>query len=98
MMEIIRQVTAMTNREKLTKTNIYDLLCTIQKALLEDDGKISGLCVIEDIERKPRSCPEGSPCGMCIANWLNTEAEPPEPPSVKPQWHDAMMKNFLRKE
>ena len=84
----------MTNREKLIKTNIYDLLCTIQKALMEDGGKISGLCVIEDIERKPRSCPEeGSMCGMCIANWLNQDAEP-----SKPQWQESLMKNFLRKE
>lgn len=84
----------MTNREKLIKTNIYDLLCTIQKALIEDPcGNISGLCVIEDIEKKPRSCPEGSTCGMCIANWLNQETDQP-----KPQWQDAMMKNFLRKE
>ena len=83
----------MTNREKLTKTNIYDLLCTIQKALMEDGGKISGLCVIEDIERKPRSCPEGSPCGKCIQAWLNQEAD-----QSKPQWQEVMMKNFLRKE
>lgn len=83
----------MTNHEKLAKTNIYDLLCTIQKALIEDGCEISGLCVIEDIERKPRPCPEGSTCGMCIANWLNQEVSPP-----KPQWQDAMMKNFLRKE
>lgn len=82
----------MTNREKLTKTNIYDLLYTIQEALSEDGGKISGLCVIEDIEKKPRSCPEGSTCGMCIANWLNQETDQP-----KPQWHDSLMKSFLRK-
>lgn len=93
MMEFIRQVTAMTNREKLIKTNIYDLLCTIQKALIEDGCEISGLCVIEDIERKPRTCPDGITCGMCIANWLNQEADQP-----KPQWQDVMMKNFLRKE
>ena len=88
----------MTNREKLLKTNIYDLLCTIQKAytiqaLLEDDGKISGVCVIENIEKKPRPCSEDGICSMCIANWLNQEADPP-----KPQWQRSLMMNFLRKE
>lgn len=37
-------------------------------------------------------CPEGSTCGMCIANWLSQETDQP-----KPQWQDAMMKNFLRR-
>ena len=62
----------MTNREKLTKTNIYDMLCDLNKAMAGfrcdcimdalTDGKndYSALCC-------------GS-CGECIAKWLSEEA------------------------
>ena len=72
----------MTNREKLIKTNIYDLLCEIQdgiSCIRESDG-ISGLCVIEDITKEPKACPSedsfGKSCGECIAKWLDEEAQP----------------------
>ena len=78
----------MTNREKLTKTNIYDLMMTIQ-----DTG-----CPIWIVTGDAPSCwdnctEDKEMCGSCVQDWLNREADQP-----KPQWQDAMMKNFLRKE
>ena len=70
----------MTNREKILKTNTYDLLCRIQRSLSESGGKISGLCIIEDLEGKARPCPDensfGKGCELCIADWLSEEASP----------------------
>lgn len=69
----------LTNRDKLIKTSPYDLLCEIQSALSSSDDNISGLCIIEDITKRARQCPEenwfGSRCRECIANWLNEEAK-----------------------
>lgn len=72
----------MTNREKLIKTNIYDLLCSIQDGICcirESDG-ITGLCIIEDITKEPRACPStgsfGKGCADCIAVWLDEETQP----------------------
>lgn len=60
----------MTNREKLLKTNIYDLLCEINKNLLNVD--FYGACIMQglDVDYK---C--GHNCGECIAKWLNEEAK-----------------------
>lgn len=69
----------MTNRNKLQNLNTYDLLCRIQRSLSDSGDKISGLCVIEDITRKSRPCPNddsfGNGCELCIADWLNKEAD-----------------------
>lgn len=66
----------MTNREKLTKTNIYDLLCRMQR--VHSDSNLSGLCVIENITGCERPCPGedsfGWECPECIAQWLGEEA------------------------
>ncbi len=68
----------MTNREKLIQTNIYDLLCSIQNSLSGSGAELSGLCIIEDITKKGKPCPEevwfGSRCSECIAKWLDEEA------------------------
>ena len=81
----------MTNREKILRTNLYDLMMTIQRS--------SMCCPIEVMGDKPPNadCEKGLlrlyQCPECIQEWLNAEADQP-----KPTWHDAMMKNFLRKE
>jgi hypothetical protein len=62
----------MTNRQKLIETNIYDLLCEMNKA-------ITGFkcdCVMEaltgfKIKYSSYCCDS---CGECIARWLNEEA------------------------
>ena len=68
----------MTNREKLTKTNIYDLLCRMQRSAFFADSELSGLCVIENITGCERPCPGedsfGYVCPECIARWLGEEA------------------------
>lgn len=68
----------MTNRKKLIQTNIYDLLCSIQNSL--SGAELSGLCIIEDITKKGKPCPEevwfGSRCSECIAKWLDEEVCP----------------------
>lgn len=59
----------MTNREKLTKTNIYDLMMMIQKTgcpiwiVMGEAPPCWDNCV-EDEEK----------CGDCIAQWLGEEA------------------------
>ena len=67
----------MTNREKLIKTGVYDLLCLMQERVCNDDA-ISGLCIVENIEGKPLPCPEGCSlghgCRECIEKWLDKEA------------------------
>lgn len=89
----------MTNREKyITKRDEYDTMMEI--------GKVTEYCPIyavvgDDIPYEMRKrlaekgCSEYSEaeCSECIQKWLNQEADQP-----KPQWQDAMMKNFLRKE
>lgn len=57
----------MTNREKLTKTNIYDLLCRI-------NSQTPCFCIIQALgdENKPDICDDK--CDKCIESWLNEEA------------------------
>ena len=80
----------MTNREKyFLKRDPYDLLM---------DMWLRFYCPIEIITGEKPECPPDaryapSDCGKCVQAWLNQEADQP-----KPQWRDAMMKNFLRKE
>ena len=61
----------MTNREKLIQTNIYDVLCNMNKA-------ITGFrcdCVIAALTdgEKTYGTECGGKCGDCIQNWLNEE-------------------------
>lgn len=62
----------MTNREKLIQTNIYDLLCRIDKGI-----KSQATCVIETLDKDNacKRCDLGKQCPECIAKWLNEEAE-----------------------
>lgn len=65
----------MTNYEKLAKTNLYDLLCTIQTTA--KGPYFSGLCVIENITGKGRECSDitGEGCKNCISDWLREEVD-----------------------
>lgn len=65
----------MTNREKLIKTNIYDLLCTINGNMLD----IFAFCIMETLPGNYDECifpayKRGERCNECIAKWLNEEA------------------------
>lgn len=68
----------MTNREKLTKTDIYDLLCRMQHNLSTID--LSGLCVLEEVTGRRCACPpipsKPDKCNRCISLWLGEEARP----------------------
>lgn len=78
----------MTNREKyITKRDEYDLMMTIQSTgcpiwIVTGDAPSCWDNCIEDKEM----------CSSCVQQWLNEEADQP-----KPQWHDSLMKSFLRK-
>lgn len=60
----------MTNREKLTKTNIYDLLNKMQH---NNFYRKNCQCVIEYVVGKEIKC-TGEGCDRCIEQWLNEEA------------------------
>lgn len=66
----------MTNRQKLIETNIYDLLCNINKAITGFNCD----CVMEAVTgSKIRNNPLcdafcNDTCGQCIQNWLDEEA------------------------
>ena len=68
----MRGVIQMTNREKLIKTNIYDLLCNMNKAITGFHCDCVMHCLTEG--EKGYSCECGGKCGECIAKWLNEEA------------------------
>ena len=83
----------MTNREKyFLKRDEYDTMMAINFRMHKN-------CPIEVIgAEKPKCMPSiyglaQTNCDECIQNWLNQEAD-----QSRPQWQDAMMKNFLRKE
>ena len=62
----------MTNRQKLIETNIYDLLCSINKAIT-GFSCYCVMCALTDVGINYSSdCCES--CGECIARWLNEEA------------------------
>lgn len=63
----------MTNRQKLIQTNIYDLLCNLNKAL-------TGYwrdCIMDALTDGEKAYGTGccGKCGECIAKWLNEEAK-----------------------
>ncbi len=58
----------MTNRERILKTNEYDLLTNIQKCLLESECR----CILDLLSAKYVHC-ENESCNECIRKWLNRE-------------------------
>lgn len=70
----------MTNREKLLKMNIYDVLCDMNEKLAFLDIDEYPCCVIQIFDTG-RDCLNiinnhtYRQCGECIANWLNEEAK-----------------------
>lgn len=60
----------MTNRQRLIDTNIYDLLCNLNKNLQE--GKTYCECIMQALSVKSKC---DYKCGKCIAKWLNEEAK-----------------------
>jgi len=61
----------MTNREKLLKSNIFDVLCDMNKNLLKESPY--GVCIMQGLD-VDRECEYN--CGECIAKWLGEEARP----------------------
>ena len=87
----------MTNYRKFLRTNVHDQLMAMND-ILKNNEEV--LCIMEQLTGQyKRSCnnqeriSNRQQCSDCIQRWLNTEADCP-----RPQWQDAMMKNFLRKE
>lgn len=64
----------MTNREKLTKTALYDLILQINQGLTEDECVIQVLLGVAK-ELRPCPLPYDCKCEECIQNWLNKEAK-----------------------
>ena len=62
----------MTNRQKLIETNIYDLLCNMNKAITGFQCDCV-MCALTDGKITYSSDCWGS-CGECIAKWLGEEA------------------------
>lgn len=65
----------MTNREKLIKTNIYDLLFRLNQNILALDNAES--CIMSYIKdgRKSKKIECDKCCVSCISLWLDEEAE-----------------------
>lgn len=75
----------MTNREKLNRECIYDLLCRInaemkrKKAQTNNDFRLCIMDILENGECGRCSLCNGSrrgddiECGMCIGKWLNSK-------------------------
>ena len=66
----------MTNRQKLIETNIYDLLCNMNKNLAKVNP--NGVCIMKALNANYNYKCEyilKYNCGECIANWLNEEAK-----------------------
>lgn len=69
----------MTNREKLNRECMYDLLCRINGVII-GSGYI---CILEAITGQERKCPDrktdisgySDMCSYCIAAWLNEEVK-----------------------
>lgn len=77
----------MTNREKYFNKDAYDILMTIRAN--------TGMCAVDAVGGEMRCeeyCNLYPDCKECYQDWLNQETDQP-----KPQWQDAMMKNFLRR-
>jgi hypothetical protein len=59
----------MTNREKLLNTNDYDLLCNMNKNLIENDS-----CIMEAFEAYSNyRCEKYLECDQCISDWMNED-------------------------
>ena len=59
----------MTNREKLIQTNIYDLLCRINRSCFPESCVVTALSG----EVSPQECEAQINCERCIESWLNEE-------------------------
>lgn len=57
----------MTNRERLLRTNLYDLLIMINENLAE----VEDVCVLDVFDYQTLNCI--GKCDKCIENWLNQE-------------------------
>lgn len=78
----------MTNREKyITKRDEYDLMMAIKEKALR-----CPIIAVGGSTPKIYCDWYGYNCSECIQKWLNQEAD-----QSRPQWQDAMMKNFLRR-
>ncbi len=65
----------MKNRQKLLKTNEYDILLRMNARL---ESLEPSLCVLDLLENKPITgeCPVNvKDCEDCISQWLNKEAD-----------------------
>lgn len=60
----------MTNRQKLIETNIYDLMCEINKNLKE--GHRYCECIMQALNVRCKC--KAYKCSKCIEKWLNEEA------------------------
>lgn len=61
----------MTNREKLGRMEIYDLLCMMNDKLLCESGPICVLdCAGADTEKR---CRKHVSCRDCVVAWLSEE-------------------------
>lgn len=60
----------MTNREKLLNTNIYDLLISMNKTIIQESHFET--CVLDALEEKRTDC-EHSLCSECLQEYLNKE-------------------------
>jgi len=62
----------MTNRQKLIETNIYDVLCNMNKTITGFNCDCV-MCALTDGEKTYGT--ECDSCSECIAKWLNEEAK-----------------------
>ena len=60
----------MTNREKLLDTNIYDLLVSMNKTIIQESHFET--CVLDALEEKRIDC-EHFLCSECLQEYLNKE-------------------------
>ena len=78
----------MTNRQKLLKTSEYELLCRMNREVVNAQDRILecsespiNICIIDAITGDLTVCPDAdrdtigykSACDACIAAWLNSE-------------------------
>lgn len=59
----------MTNRERLTKTDIYDLLYKL------NNGMNDFACIIDALRGETCLCPAKKRCNQCISDWLNQDID-----------------------
>ena len=58
-----------TNLEKINKTNLYDLLCRMNKSLEAAQDNKQFVCILDGFEVPEDYC-ETKDCEACIAKWL----------------------------